>query len=374
MTMQRAAQIGLLLLALALVGIRAHGESASARVLVFTPTTEDNSYWPQVYEILEAAAEDLGIELISYEFPVEDRYAKHTEGVRILNRTRNVDGAILSVAFGQTGPLLDAAERRDIPVLIQGPLFESELPELGNEPRRLYENWIGSFHQDEFEKGRRLGEILIEQATPTDGVGRTGEIGVVGIGGDETWYGSQQRAAGLKEAVRNEPRATLLQVVPTQWTETEGRRIAAGLLNRYPELSVIWAASDQLAIGALQEVQDRGVRVGEDIFIGGLDLSTRGLQYVERGQLTATVASTLLGYAEILVYLYDYIHGHDFAPEVGTDIRLDVHVATQTTADRYLHLYAAVHAIDFRALSRAHNESLKAYDFSLDAYTSALNQ
>ena len=37
-----------------------HRVAADTRVLVFTPTTADNSYWPQVYDILEAAAADSG--------------------------------------------------------------------------------------------------------------------------------------------------------------------------------------------------------------------------------------------------------------------------------------------------------------------------
>ncbi len=374
MTTRRATKIGLLLLALALAGIGAHGESASTRVLVFTPTTEDNSYWPQVYEILEAAATDLNVELLGHDFPVEDRYAKHTDGLRILNATPDIDGAIFSVAFGQTRPLIEACARRDIPVLIQGPLFESELPGLGDEPRRRYDNWIGTFSQDEFAKGLRLGRLLIERALATGTAGTAEKIGVVGIGGDETWYGSQNRAEGLREAVRREPRATLLQIVPTQWTEAEGRRVAAGLLDRYAGVTVIWAASDQLAIGTALAARERGLAVGEDLFIGGLDLSTRGLRYVERGELTATVAAPLLGYAEVLIYLYDYIHGQDFAPETGTEISLEAQAATRETAQTYLRLYAAVQAIDFSTLSRVHNERRSEYDFSLNAYQAAINR
>ncbi|MFP4638732.1 MAG: ABC transporter substrate-binding protein, partial [Spirochaetaceae bacterium] len=344
------------------------------RVVVFTPTTENNTYWPQVYKVLEAAAADLDIELLGHEFPVEDRYAKHTKGLEILDGLEDIDGAIFMVAFGQTKPLLEATARRDIPVFIQGPLFETEPAEVGSGPRRRFENWIGLFSEAETEKGRRLAEILIERAVEA-GVAEGDEAArVVGIGGDRTWYGSHERAEGLREAVRNERQALLKQVVPTTWTEAEGRRIARRLLERYPNTSVIWAASDQLAIGAYRAAREAGLTVGEDVWIGGLDLSARGLRYVDEGKLTATVASPLLGYAEILVYLHDYIHGRDFASEVGAEISLGVHTATGETAERYLSLYDSIDAIDFRSFSKLYDGGANGYDFSLEAYRDAVGR
>jgi len=80
-----------------------------------------------------------------------------------------------------------------------------------------------------------------------------------------------------------------------------------------------------------------------------------------------------LSYAEALIYLYDYIHGYDFAPEVGTEIRLGIHAATEETAGRHLFLYRSLDAIDFSLFSRALNPDHRGYDFSLEAYERALD-
>ncbi|MFP4432550.1 MAG: ABC transporter substrate-binding protein [Spirochaetota bacterium] len=348
-------------------------EQRDTRIIIFTPTTADNTYWPQVYAVLNAAAEDLGVELLGYEFDVEDRFAKHTEGLEILRSTREIDGAIFSVAFGQTEPLLRATDRRGIPVFIQGPLFESELRRVGGAPREVFGSWVGYFYQDEKEKGYELGRILLSGALEAGLFDSRGNVHVAGIGGDPTWFGSELRAAGLVQAVEEEPRGLLTQVVPTQWTQAEGRRVAAGLLARYPELSVIWAASDQLAIGAADAAREAGRDPNGDLLLGGLDLSPPGLRAVEDGVLTATVASSLLSYAEVLVYLYDYIQGYDFASEVGAEIRLGVHLTTEATAARHLLLYRSLNAIDFALFSRALNPEHPGYDFSLAAYERALD-
>ncbi len=343
------------------------------RIILFTPTTADNTYWPQVYAILGAAAEDLGVELLGYEFDVGDRFAKNTEGLEILRNTPKIDGAIFSVAFGQTEPLLRTTESLGIPVILQGPLFESELRRIGYAPREVFDSWVGYFYQDESQKGYELGRVLISEALETGLFGSQGQVRLAGIGGDPTWFGSELRASGLERAVDEEPRATLTQVVPTQWTQAEGRRVAAGLLARYPELSVIWAASDQLALAAVDAAKEAGMSPGSDLLLGGLDLSLPGLRAVDEGVLTATVASSLLGYAEALIYLYDYIHGYDFAPQVGTEIRLGFHVATEDTVALHLSLYESVDSIDFSLFSRALNPEHRGYDFSLEAYERALD-
>lgn len=334
------------------------------RVVVFTPTTEGNTYWPQVYGILEGAAEDLGVELLLYGFDVRDRYAKVERGVDILRSVGRVDGAILSVAFGQTLPLLEVTEELGVPVMIQGPLFESELPALGGEPRREYASWVGLFAEDEFAKGRALGRVLIDEALEGGMIRPDGSVAVVGIGGDPSWFGSVRRAEGLAAAVDEQPNARLLQVVPTLWSQDEGHTMAARLLQRYPQATVFWAASDQLAIGASRALRERRRTVGEDAVVGGLDMSERGLEHVRVGQMTATSASLLFGYARVLVYLFDYMNGVDFAAAEGTQITLPVRTATEEDAGDLLELYASHGRIDYRLLSRSLNPSLESYDFT----------
>lgn len=344
------------------------------RIVLFSPTTQGNSYWPQVHRILEATAEDLDVELLIYEFDVTDRFAKQTRGLRILRNLEYIDGAIFSVAFGQAKPLLDEAERRNFPVMLQGPLFERELRELGNAPRQSYEEWVGLFEENEERKGYRLATVLLRAASEAaDSFGEAASrIRVVGIGGDPSWQGSQERENGLRRAVRRQGSATLLQVVPTQWTQAEGRRVATGLLERYGAVSVIWAASDQLAIGAATAVNAGDVDPQERPVIGGLDLSDFGLREVLAGRLTATVASPLVSYSEVLIYLYDYIHGYDFAEDVGSEFSFAVHTATAENAGRYLELYSSVEEINFAELSKARNRERRTYDFSLEAYEAAV--
>ncbi len=307
--------------------------SETLRVALFIPTTEGNTYWPEVVRVMRAAEAELNIALTVHEFDVGDRFAKADEGVRILQREPVPDGAIFSVAYGQAQPLMDAAEEQGIPFFLHGPLFPAELDALGGGPRRTYEQWIGYFHEDEEEKGYLLARELINAAIAANPRRTDHPIRLVGVSGDPTWYGTVLREAGLRRAVAREPRAQLLQVVPTRWTQQEGRDMTERLMNRYPDLTVVWAASDQLALGAYEALRSAGRRPGIDTFTGGLDRSRVGREAVRAGHLTATVAAPNRMWSRVLHYLSNYLRGEDFADSAGTEILFAPVVATPATVD-----------------------------------------
>ena len=349
-----------------------NSENIKYRIAVLSPTSENNTYWPQVYAILTSAAEDLGADLEIHEFDVGDRFAKSREGVKILAESPLVDGAILSVAFGQIKMLLDAAEYHDIPVIVQGPLFNQELPALGYSPRTLYTNWLATFSQNEEEKGYLLAKELIRAAVNQSPGLIGGGIKIIGISGDHTWAGSLLREKGLERAVEESGWTKLLQIVPTYWTPEESREKTTLLLKRYPDVRICWAASDQLGTGAVQAIKSAGKTPGSDIFTGGLDLSETGLQQVEAGNFTATVSATMFSYVEILIYLIDYLEGKDFKDDPGTSITSTTHTVTAENVAGYRNLYRNYEKIDFARFSKSANPSLETYDFSLKSLEQAI--
>jgi ABC-type sugar transport system substrate-binding protein len=346
--------------------LEADPAGGAVRVAVFTPTSEGNTYWPEVQRVMRAAAADLAMDIAFYEFDVSDRFAKSDEGVRILRTPPLPDAAIFSVAYGQAAALMDAAEQLGIPFFLHGPLFPAELEALGGGPRRRYRQWIGYFHEDEVEKGYLLARELIAAArasaaaadpasaaasapasappAPSEPTGASAGVAtsssrplrVVGISGDGTWYGTALREAGLRRAVAEDPTVELLQIVPTRWTEREGREMTARLLSRYGDIDVVWCASDQLAIGAAEALADRDGDAPRGSFTGGLDLSPVGLEAVRAGTLIATVAAPFEMWAEVLGYLRGYLDGDDFADRLGTEVLFSPVVATAETAEDHL--------------------------------------
>jgi LacI family transcriptional regulator len=55
------------------------------------------------------------------------------------------------------------------------------------------------------------------------------------------------------------------------WSAVSGARAVSELLQTYPEMDAIFVANDQMAIGAMQTLQARGLQVPGDIVIVGYD-------------------------------------------------------------------------------------------------------
>lgn len=341
------------------------------RIAMITPNSEGNTFWPQVFGIMEHAAQTLGFEFTTHSLGVDDRYERQRQTLQIISDTPRPDAVIVNVVVGQSKPMMEAAEAAGVPVFVMGSIFPSELPAIGQSPRRRYPHWAGSFESSEEEKGYALAKALIHEAARRQAVAADKLIHVVGVGGDTTWFGSGQREAGLVRAVAEHPDAVLKQVVPTRWTQREGRVLAGKLLKRYPQASVVWAASDQLGAGAVQAIEDAGRQAGTEVFTGGQDMSDLGLRLVQDGRFVATAASSMLCIGQMATMVYDYACGIDFAAETGTEVMFPIQVASRATAEQHLRFTRCVYAIDFRTFSKVHNPSLKQYDFSQEAFRRA---
>lgn len=87
---------------------------------------------------------------------------------------------------------------------------------------------------------------------------------------------SKERRAGFEGAVAGAPaagsRATVAVVVlPGEPTEEAGSRALGALLDEHPDVTAVFAANDVMALGALSELAERGLRVPEDVSVIGYD-------------------------------------------------------------------------------------------------------
>lgn len=324
------------------------------RIAVFTPTTANNTYWPEVHSILRAAASDLDIGLEVHEFDLSDRFEKVSEGVRRLATEPLPDAAVFSVEFGEAVRLMNAAEQSGVPFFLNGPLFPEELHQLGEYPGRAYQQWLGYFLEDEELKGYLLAQELITAARSAGHTEDGGTIYVAGINGTKSWYGAILREAGLRRAIEEHPDVELLQMVYTRWTPEEGRNMASRILRRYPDVAVLWAASDQLAIGAAEAISNELAPGDPPVHTGGLDLSSAGIESVLQGQLLATVASSSLLWAQVIIDLYDHLQGVGTASHEDHVVLATPIVADHSAAESIRSRLRDFEAIDFRQFSRFH--------------------
>jgi ABC-type sugar transport system substrate-binding protein len=111
----------------------------------------------------------------------------------------------------------------------------------------------------------------------------------------------------MLRAVAEHPHVRLRQVVLGGWRRDRAEEQALMLLKRYPKVTLIWAANDLMAFGAMDAVKAFGKQPGKDVLFGAINDSTAALQAQLEERLNVVVGGhfTLGGWALVLLHDYD---------------------------------------------------------------------
>lgn len=136
-----------------------------------------------------------------------------------------------------------------------------------NKPDELWpwdvsDNWVAHIAFDGVAAGEEVSNILFEA------IGGKGNI--IAIQGILDNSSAKARYEGLQKALEKNPDIKLLEDQPANWNRAEGLTVTQTLLAKYgDEIDGIWAANDEMALGALEALRAAGLE--KDIPIVGFD-------------------------------------------------------------------------------------------------------
>jgi ABC-type sugar transport system substrate-binding protein len=311
--------------------------------------------WRMTAHLMNMAARVFGLQL-EVLFAERDHLLMLRQAEELARRSDAPDYVVIvnEKLAGLTMLRLFARTRSKV-LLIHNDLTTEQRAEIGNE-REQVSNWIGTVTTDETRAEFRLMQELVHQLGE-------GEPQVIGITGDRVTPVSLERAEGVSQFIARSGRGTILQTVFSDWSEADAESKAAVLLARHPDVNIIWAANDTMALGAQKAVQARRARV----LVGGTGAWPAALASIVQGGLAASVGSHFLIGAWAMVLLHDYHHGLDFARHGGPNQKLDyLHVVNRDNAVRYQRaVYEREAAFDFSIYSKVLHPKPGPYDFNL---------
>jgi hypothetical protein len=304
--------------------------------------------------IARAAAERLGVELEAIDC-ARDRGKLLENGSRLLGRTPRPDCILLPNYQGAAHELVPLFDAAGIATFV---LTEAMTPAdrlAHGEPRTKHARWLGELVPDDVVAGQLLARILADEARAKGLVARDGKIHALVLSGDQSPAG-QARFHGWLASTRERPEIVQTSVHYASWTEDGARAATRLVLRAHPEVTLIWAANDAMALGAVQGTRDCGREPGRDLLIGGVDLLPRALQCVVDGSMAVTLGGHVLDGARALILLHDHLHGVDFEPWSRRSLLEPV---TAALAPRYLHFLGGRgwQQVDFARFSRARSGS-----------------
>ncbi|HUQ11708.1 MAG TPA: ABC transporter substrate-binding protein [Steroidobacteraceae bacterium] len=157
----------------------------------------------------------------------------------------------------------------------------------------LYRTFIGS---DFIEEGRRAGRWLTEYYATGAGKDVKGDINIVELQGTVGSAPANDRKKGFAEIVNAEPRFKITRSQTGDFTRAKGKEVMEAFLKADKKINVLFAHNDDMAIGAIQAIEEAGLKPGKDIIIVSIDGVKGAFEAMIAGKLNVTVeCSPLLG-------------------------------------------------------------------------------
>lgn len=268
-------------------------------VVFLNPGYSKEDFWARYSSFMQAAADDLGLQLrIEYGRRQPSRTLDQARRVLegndkpdylVVVNEQYIAPQILRMALGSGVKLF----------VVNNALTPAQLRSIENQPD-TYAPVLGTLTVNDEQAGFQMLHALLKQLPSSDG-----PIDLVAFSAVKNTPASQLREEGMRRALADFPQVRLRQVVYGNWNRQRAYEQAQVLLQRYPQVRLVWTASDEMAFGAMQAFEEAGRVPGRDVLFSAVNASPHALQARIEGRLSALVGGqfTLGGWA--LVMLHD---------------------------------------------------------------------
>lgn len=154
-------------------------------------------------------------------------------------------------------------------------------------PDDMYVTFIGS---DFVEEGRRAAEWLIKKTG--------GKAVIAELEGTPGSAPANDRKKGFDDEVAKNPGMKIVFSQTGEFTRAKGKEVMEALLKspQGSQINVLFAHNDDMALGAIQAIEEAGKKPGKDILIVSIDGVKGAFEAMVAGKLNCTVeCNPLLG-------------------------------------------------------------------------------
>ena len=153
----------------------------------------------------------------------------------------------------------------------------------------LYVSFLGS---DFVEEGRKAGRWLVEKMK-----GQSGTVNIVELQGTVGSAPAIDRKKGFEEIIKADPKFKIVRSQTGDFTRAKGKEVMEAFLKAEGKnINVLYAHNDDMAIGAIQAIEEAGLKPAKDITIISVDAVKGAFEAMIAGKMNVSVeCSPLLG-------------------------------------------------------------------------------
>ncbi|WP_125557094.1 ABC transporter substrate-binding protein [Pseudoalteromonas rubra] len=225
-------------------------------------TNPTGAFWQNVTRIMEAAAQDLDIELrtlyaernhIHMKKLAQDALSSKTDYLILVDEKGVITDALLTVP----------GEHKRVAFLLNSP-DKLALKRIAAKGIGV----LGSVTPDNYQAGRLLAKLL-HDALPDRTKQSSERYVMLAFLGDVATNAAIEREQGLLGYTNRTYGVNLVERIDAQWSEQNAYELAFGLLQRFPDTRLIWCANDAIARGAARAASELNMR--ENVKVGGIN-------------------------------------------------------------------------------------------------------
>jgi ABC-type sugar transport system substrate-binding protein len=236
----------------------------------FAQTGAESAWRTANTDSMKAEAEKRGIDL-----KFADGQSKQENQIRAVRSfvAQKLD-AIVIAPIVVTGwePVLREAKQANIPVVIMD-------RKVVVSDESLYAAFIGS---DFYKEGAMVADWLAKNA------GERRKI--VELQGEPGSAAANERRRAFIDAMRKHAGFKIIDSQTGNFRRAEGKQVMEALLKKHGrEIEILYAHNDDMALGAIQAIEEAGLKPGVDITIVSIDAIKEAVQAVVDGKINCTV-------------------------------------------------------------------------------------
>lgn len=225
---------------------------------------------------LKETADQLGVE-----FRFSDAQQKQDNQILAMRKfiAQKVDVIGISPVV-ETGwePIFREAKKAGIPIIL--------VDRWADVPEDLYVTYLGS---DFLEEGRNSARVMVNLME--------GKANIVELVGTIDSAPAKGRAKGFREIIQNYPEMVIMDSESGDFTRARGKEVMGDFLKKYGnKINAVFSHNDDMSLGAIQAIEEAGLKPGVDIKIVSVDAARGAFQAMIAGKLNATIeCNPLLG-------------------------------------------------------------------------------
>ena len=177
--------------------------------------------------------------------------------------------------------VLQEARDAGIPVLVTDRKIDVE-------DQSLYAGFIGT---DSLKEGRNAGLFLLDKFEDSrERFEATGDyINIVEMFGTEGSSVALGRAEGFREILETHPEFRIIYSKSGDFLRSRGYELAVEFLDMYEDIDVIFSHNDGMTLGAIEAMEERGIRPGTDIVIVTIDAQQAAIDALREGKVNCVI-------------------------------------------------------------------------------------